>query len=60
MLQMENCSDGFNVPREHTAKLYIVLNNLCMIALKITLTYQLPNYCRKNENTKTCLDVGTV
>jgi hypothetical protein len=21
---MENCSDGFNVPREHTAKLYIV------------------------------------
>ena len=24
MLQMENCSDGFNVPREHTAKLYIV------------------------------------
>lgn len=35
-------------------------NNLRMIALKITLTYQLPNYCRKNENTKTCLDVGTV
>jgi hypothetical protein len=24
VLQMENCSDGFNVPREHTAKLYIV------------------------------------
>jgi hypothetical protein len=23
-LQMENCSDGFNVPREHTVKLYIV------------------------------------
>jgi hypothetical protein len=21
---MENCSDGFNVPREHTAELYIV------------------------------------
>jgi hypothetical protein len=21
---MENCSDGFNVPRKHTAKLYIV------------------------------------
>jgi hypothetical protein len=21
---MENCSDGFNVPREHTAKLQIV------------------------------------
>jgi hypothetical protein len=21
---MENCSDGFNVPRQHTAKLYIV------------------------------------
>jgi hypothetical protein len=30
-----------------------------MIALKITLTYQLPNYCRKNENTQTCLDVDT-
>jgi hypothetical protein len=24
VLQIENCSDGFNVPREHTAKLYIV------------------------------------
>ena len=24
VLQMENCLDGFNVPREHTAKLYIV------------------------------------
>jgi hypothetical protein len=24
VLQMENCSDGFNVSREHTAKLYIV------------------------------------
>jgi hypothetical protein len=24
VLQMENCSDGFNVPREHTAKLCIV------------------------------------
>ena len=24
VLQMENCSDGFNVPREHTDKLYIV------------------------------------
>jgi hypothetical protein len=32
-----------------------LINNLHMIALKITLTYQLPNYCRKNENTKTCL-----
>jgi hypothetical protein len=21
---MENCSDGFNLPRQHTAKLYIV------------------------------------
>jgi hypothetical protein len=24
VLQMKNCLDGFNVPREHTAKLYIV------------------------------------
>ena len=24
VLQMENCSDGFNVPREHTTKLYII------------------------------------
>ena len=24
VLQMENCSDGFNVLREHTSKLYIV------------------------------------
>jgi hypothetical protein len=28
VLQMENCSDGFNVPREHTAKLYIVVGKL--------------------------------
>ena len=37
---MENCSDGFNVPREHTAKLYIVGK---------TLMWSIGNFVRTNE-----------
>jgi hypothetical protein len=42
---MENCSDGFNVPREHTAKLYIVginIPNYIFILTGFLAIYQLP------------------
>jgi hypothetical protein len=41
VLQMENCSDGFNVPREHTAKLYIVGKRIITIESywKVEISY---------------------